>query len=461
MRPAVFPAALALFLGGCSLVPDSERPALAMPAAFGDAAPAPAATPLADATWWRRFGSPELSALMSDAMTGNQDLEAAFRRVAQARASLAGTRAGWFPTLSASSNANRSLHNTARTAAATEKTTYDVGGDLSWEVDLFGKTRASVLSAEATAQSQALARDALALSIQGEVATAYVTALAAKDRLAIARENLATAREILALIETQVSIGSQAPLEQAQQRSTVAGIEASLPQLEADLAAAQTSLAVLLGRAPQGFRIQAPGLNALALPAIAPGQPSDLLERRPDIREAEATLIAANADIGAARSAFFPTLTLSASASLSGALSGGTTTAGSLAGNLLGTIFDAGKREADLEVARQRWAELAATYRTTVLTALKEAEDALVTEDTGARREVALAEAVVQSTEALRIARTQYQVGDGDFLAVLTAQQTVLSSRDSLAQARGDRFQSAIDLVKALGSGWREPTASP
>lgn len=173
------------------------------------------------------------------------------------------------------------------------------------------------------------------------------------------------------------------------------------------------------------------------MPAIAPGQPSDLLERRPDIREAEATLIAANADIGAARSAFFPTLTLSASASLSGALSGGTTTAGSLAGNLLGTIFDAGKREADLEVARQRWAELAATYRTTVLTALKEAEDALVTEDTGARREVALAEAVVQSTEALRIARTQYQVGDGDFLAVLTAQQTVLSSRDSLAQARG------------------------
>lgn len=459
-RSALVVTGAALALAACSMVPAFERPAVEMPAAWDGPVtnPVTRATPAPEpaavgAAWWSRFGSPELDRLMAEALAANQDLAAALQRIEQARAAARIAGAGLLPTVDASGTVSRDGRGAGGSWDA--ETGDQAQLVASYEIDLWGRNRAAVESAAAGLASSSYDRDALALVVQAELASGYATALALKDRLAIARSNLDLARELLSLVEAQYREGRSSALELAQQRLTVATQEAAIPELERQLRAAEAAIAVLAGRPPQGFRVESASLSALSLPAIAAGRPADLLARRPDIRRAESDLRAANADIGAARAAFYPTVDLSISAALSGLLTGGvTTTAAALAGGVAAPIFSGGALEGQLEQAQARHGELVAGYRQTVLTALQETEDALVAVDATARRSERLADAAAQARDAYRLSQLRYVAGAVDFLSVIDAQRSQLSAEDGLIQAELARYSAAVDLYAALGGGW-------
>ena len=444
--------AVACGLAGCSLVPPYDRPAVPTQAEWGTPPGAASAAVPVTADWWQRFASPELDQLMAEALAANQDLAAAIARIDQARAN---TRISGAPLLP-SVDAGGSLSGT-RTRTSRQTRNSSSGQALltaSYEVDLWGKNAAGLESAKHALAATAFDKEALVLVVQSEVASTYFDAVALRQRLAIARENLAAATQVLKLVQIQMAQGAATALDLAQQRTAVATFEAQIPTLEQQLEADQSSLAILLGRAPGNTTVAMSKLDALTLPAIAAGQPADLLGRRPDIAAAEADLKAANADIGVARAAFYPSLTLSASAAISGLATSGASTAASLAAGLVAPIFEGGQLEGQLDLTKARKQELVATYRQTVLTSFKEVEDALSTVETSAARVKSLQTAADQAREAFRLAQLSYGAGATDFLTVLDAQRTLLDNEDSLVQAQSDRLTAAASLFKALGGGW-------
>jgi NodT family efflux transporter outer membrane factor (OMF) lipoprotein len=245
----------------------------------------------------------------------------------------------------------------------------------------------------------------------------------------------------------------------AQQRQQVASISAAIPDLEGQRRQAVNALALLAGTTAGALGEPGGALDALTLPVIQPGIPSDLLRRRPDIRSAEASLVAANADIGVARAAFLPSISLTAEGGIASAMLDAVfrpeSLLYSLAASLVAPIFDGGRRDADLEASKARYEELVYSYQQTALTAFREVEDALVDQESQALREAALIESARQARQAYGIAATQYRAGAIDLLTLLDTQRTLLSAQDSLVQARLARFTAAVSLAKALGGGWQ------
>ena len=442
--------ATAILLTGCSMVPDYERPSTAIPASWDGASATDTKAVTDYAQWWSRFTSPELDTLMKEALANNQDVAVALATIEQARGALRSTNANLYPQLDASGSAS---HTESDPGNLTRNASGEIS--VSYALDLWGEYRAQSQSAEESFKASVFDAEATRLLVQSDVATTYFTVLSLKDRIAYAQESLALARETLKLVELRNKEGLDSGITLAQQRNTVATFEASVPALEQSLAAAKTSLAILLGRAPEGFDVTAKGLDEINLPEIAAAQPSTLLERRPDIRRAEANLKAANADIGAARAAFFPSIDLSASLGRTVTYGATPIDAASIAGSLLAPIFSAGELEGNLQQSKARKAELVATYRNTVLTSLKEVEDALVQTGTSARRETALAQASAEAQRAYELSEASYKAGGSSFIDVLDAQRTLLSNRDSVVQARLDRYTSAVDLFVAMGGGWQ------
>lgn len=442
-----FSVSLAILLTACSMVPDYERPAVEMPAAWSVAEAEGARA--ADAAWWRNFGDAELDALMTAALAANLDIVSALARIEQSQGALRASGASLLPNVSGSgSGASRAIDG------GPSRETASIGLTASYALDLWGRYRAQADAARSSLNATVFDRDATLLMVQSQVAVTYFNILNAKDRLAIAEESLTAARETYRIAEARYNAGSTSALDIAQQRNNIANIEAGIPPLERDVAANQHALAILLGRAPQGFAVAGSSTTHLALPDIATGQPAALLERRPDIRRAEAQLIAANADIGAARAAFFPSLDISASATRSFATAAPAETATSLAASLLAPIFSGGSLEGNLQSARGRQAELAANYQKAVLTSFGEVEDALASADANARREALLTSAADEARRAYDLSEARYRAGASDLLSVLDAQRAWLSARDSAAQARLNRYSSAVDLFVALGGGW-------
>ncbi|WP_049767721.1 efflux transporter outer membrane subunit [Parvibaculum lavamentivorans] len=442
------PVALALMLGACSMVPDYARPETGTPDAWSG--PRVAGMDVAaDTQWWNSFGDPELTLLMQVALANNLDIEQALARVEQARGAARAAGSSLLPQVSGSGSASsRSVDGGSMSDSS------QIGLSASYALDIWGRYRAQAQSADLSLVASEFDGYSAALIVQSQVATTYFTILALKDRIAIAEESLAAARDTLRIVEARYNAGSISGLDLAQQRNAVATIEASLPSLRAQEAANENALAILLARVPGRFAVEGETLDKIALPAIAAGQPSELLERRPDIRSAEARLLAANANIGAARAAFFPSLDLSASVTRSFA-GGVAETASALGASLLAPIFSGGSLEGNLQSAEGRQVELAANYKQTVLTSFAEVENALVNADANALREASLAVAADEARRAYDLAQARYRSGASDLLSVLDAQRSWLSARDSAAQARLNRYSSAVDLFVALGGGWR------
>ncbi|MGD9650582.1 MAG: efflux transporter outer membrane subunit, partial [Dongiaceae bacterium] len=421
-RKIIFSIILAGGLSACSLIPPYMRPSMNTPAEWSSAASVKT-VPLVK-EWWNYFGSAELNRLMGQALNDNLDLRAALGRVAQARAQEKIARASLFPSLDASGSITASRDNPAR-GAATGGTGYAANLGLSYEADLWGANAADRKAASARTLSSIFDRDALALLVAGDVSQAYFDVLTFRERLFISQNNLANAKEILNIVEARFTIGAASALELAQQKTAVANAEAAYASLERQEKNAENRLAILLGEAPQKIKVLAKNLDKLMVPSVAPLQPAQLLERRPDIRAAEAGLIAANADIGAARAAYYPSLNLSADAGLAARTLGSPIgTALSAAGSLTAPIFQGGALEGGVELSLARRNELAEIYRKTVLTAFQEVEDALIAAVTAEKRAIALQTAAQEAANAYRLSRLRYEAGSIDFLTLLDAQRS-------------------------------------
>lgn len=437
------------------MVPDYDAPRTEAPQRFQYAGDAAAAWP--DAAWWQGFGSTELTAMIEQAGRDSPDLAAALARIEQAEAQSRSAASSLFPSLGAGGSATRSTSNPGGQGTVV-RTTYQGNLQAAYQLDLLGRYRAEAAAGRTRLEATQYDYEAAALTLNASIAAGYFQVLALRDRLRLTGEQLRSAEGILGLLEQQARIGVISDLELAQQRNAIATQRASLQGLTQSEREALATLAVLLGRLPSGFTANARSLDELRAPAVVAGLPSELLQRRPDIRSAEAGLRAANFDIGSARAARFPSIQLTASGGttsdvLSNLLSPGSFLT-SLAAGLTAPIFEGGRLEAQEDASRARYRELVANYSKTVLSAFRDAEVALSAADLYNRQYQFARQALDEATRAYQLAEARYRVGAVDFISVLDAQRSVFSATDSVAQANLARLSALVDLYEALGGGW-------
>lgn len=473
LRSGLLRVAGALILSGCALGPNDVSPTLTLPAAYRETVPEAAAWPGPE--WWRGFRSPDLDLLIGAALAGNQNIAAAAARVRQADAALQSAGAGLLPSLSGTGKEawQRSYSRVSATTTRltgvrsgyAEGRTPAVNASISYEVDLWGRVRAGRDAALATALASRYDQQTVAMTAVASVATTWFSALAYQDRLAVARRNLADAEQILAAIRARAEAGTASELEVAQQEALVSGVRAQVPGLASNAEQQIIALGLLIGQLPEAVQTAPGTLNALSLPAVAPGLPSDLLLRRPDVASAEASLRAAGANIRAARAAFYPQLELTGqggwqSAAL-GTLFGPTSILASAAASATQTIFDNGAKAASFAQTKARYDELLADYRQTVIQAFTDVEVALAQWRYTTEQEALYIKAVAVAQRASDIARAQLLAGTSDLVTALQAQTTLFNDLDTLAQVRLARFQALVALYKALGGGWQVETVEP
>jgi NodT family efflux transporter outer membrane factor (OMF) lipoprotein len=452
-------AVLSLAAAACTTPPPVALHTGDVPPAFtAPVTPETATAPLWPALdWWTGFNAAELPPLERTALAENLDLLAAAARVQQAEANAGIAGAALFPSLNATGLAQRSGSN----IPGTTRNTFNVGGQASYEVDLWGLNRNQLEAAEQNELSSRYAEQTVRLTITSDVANTYLDVLALRQRVTIAKQNIDAAKRILTITEAKVTNGVSSNLELAQQRAQVAGEEAAIPALEEQEREARYALAILLGRAPEGFNVNAVDLTGIVAPAVRAGLPTELLTRRPDVASAEADLLAAHANVDAARAAFFPHIDLSAGITQAFNPS---SLAWSIGASLLQSVFDGGALSAQSDLQKARETELLVTYRKAVFNSLSDAESAMgqVSSLTEQERLVNVQE--TNAAEAYRIAELQYREGVTDLLNVLQTQQTLFTAQDQLVQIRLARLQAGVGLYRALGGGWTvatDPNAPP
>ncbi len=448
-------------LSGCSLVPDYTLPEL--PAAPWRSTQDTKQEPVADAEispdWWNRFGNQELPVLVKDALASNNDMNAALARIEQARANAQIAGASLWPTASLSAGAGSSFNQPGYRAGqgiGQSRGSYNAGGTIGYEADIFGRNRAGVGAALSALHSTEYDKEALALVVESDTAQAFIGILALDDRIAVARNNLANAQDVLRITQQRYEAGTLSALEPAQQRTALANSESAIASLIQQREVLIDQLALLSGKAPQDFTVQSKGLAGFILPDIAPLQPSQLLTRRPDIQSAEAQLATANYNIGAARAAFYPNFQLSASSAISASpLSAAAALTSALAAAIAQPVFTGGVLEGQLAFSKARRTELEEQYKKVVLTSFQEVQDALANQQRAREQVKQLSIAASQAQKAYNLVRQRFDVGTVDFLTLLDAQRSLFSTQDNLIAAKQDQLTTAIILFKTLGGGWQ------
>jgi NodT family efflux transporter outer membrane factor (OMF) lipoprotein len=450
VRAFIVAAGLAAVLAGCAGIPRDQRPEVTVPDAWRNSLTAEAGWP--SVAWWRAFGSSELVQLIETAELSNRDLAAARFRIAQARANLQVAGASLLPAVDASGSVGRS--GSRGSSASSHQVALGVG----YELDVWGRNRATRDAAAAALTSSAYARETTRLTVVADTASAYFQILSLNDRIAVAERQLQNTRELLKLLDIQYRAGAISRFELERQLNVVAGQEASIPPLVQQREQTLDALAVLLGAAPQQVRAPEGSLATLSLPALAPGLPSELLTRRPDVRRAEADLLAANANLEAARAALLPSFDLTARAGLQAASLGSFVGLSgffwSLAAGITAPIFDAGRLSGQRDAVAARRDELIEQYRQAILVSLRDVEDALIALNQLALQEAAQARALDHALAAFRLAELRYRAGAQDFTTVLDAQRSLIGAESSLLPIRAARFAQTVELFKALGGDW-------
>jgi len=471
----------ALALAGCVSMPAIKQPAPELPAAWPEPLPAPAGTSAEGKAnsetssqamtqaWWRIFNDPQLDRLMDEALAGSQDLKLAAARVLEAEANLRSTGAALLPEVDATVTASRnrrSLQTSPLLPAGTPTHYNNFGAGLqaSYEVDLWGRIRASTDSARADLLATRYAGEVVRQTLTQNVAQAWfnLNALGLRERLT--RETLANRVDAARLTERRFEVGTVSEFEVRQAQAEAAALESQLAQIDQQARLQENALGVLLGRSPRALvqlRIQAEDLKALAPPPEIPaGLPSELLQRRPDLRQAEASLASTQASIREARAALFPSLTLtgnlgSASASLSDLFSGPSMAWG-LGANLAQSLFNGGRTEAAIQARSARQDQALAAYESTARQAFREVLDALVAHRQ--TREIWAAEGkrVEALARATQLAESRFNAGAASQLDVLDAQRNLYQAQQNAIDASRARLSAAASLVKALGGGWQD-----
>jgi NodT family efflux transporter outer membrane factor (OMF) lipoprotein len=414
------------------------------------------------ATWWAGFGSDELTPLEETAQKENLDIAQAAAAVLQAEANDGVALSALFPTLGANIGVTRSGSTApSRTTGLRAQTAFSAGLSASYEQNFFGQQYFQLQAARENLRFSRYAAAVTGISVSTQVASEYFSILAFRERIALANANIAAAKRILAITQAKVNSGVTSNLELAEQQAVLAGQEATLPPLIESEKESRWSLAILLGRAPEGFDIKAQNLDGIVAPSVQPGIPSELLLRSPTVAEAEADLYAAHANVDAARAAFFPSFNLSGGADYgpSTALSN-LFNAGnffwSIGASITQTIFDAGAIHARSDAAKALQMERIAAYRKAVFTAFQDVEVALgqVKANTD---QLALVDTQTRAdAEAFRISELQYREGTIDILALLQNQQSLFLAQQSLVINKLQRLQSYLSLYGALGGGWEQ-----
>ncbi|MDD2660009.1 MAG: efflux transporter outer membrane subunit [Methylococcales bacterium] len=504
----------ALSLCACAVGPDFEKPkALAL--SSWSASPVrsnPAFTQLPsrvvtgpmDATWWRQFNDPVLTSLEERAAKANLSLRTAAIRLTESRAQQGISAADQFPLLRGNASYTRakpsekgvfsimsgllggggSAASTASGAGAGAAANgagigviaapaanikpfnlWQYGFDAAWELDLWGRVRRELESADASVEASAEAHRDLLISVMAEVARDYIELRRIQRSLSIAQENLATAQESLALTEQRAASGVVNDLEVAEARTQLANILAQVPQLEQQAAQVVNQLGLLLDEPPRA--LQAELTASRPVPPVPPrvpiGLPSELTRRRPDIRQAEAQLHAATADIGVAVADFYPRITLSGSVGMQALqfqnIGNWAARQYALGPSITLPIFEGGRLKATLELREAQQQEAAIAYHNTVLLAWHEVDNALTAYADEQRRNDALAQSVRSSRQTLELAQRRYRAGISNFLPVLDAQRTVLQVEQDYANSASTLAADLVALYKALGGGWEEAGA--
>lgn len=447
-----------LAVSACSVGPAYRRPIAPLPASWqNSAAAAPAGWPTAD--WWHGFGSGTLDGYIQQALSGSDDIAAAVARVreAQDQAQVAG--APLYPAVGAQFTGEQT-----RTFVPPDKNSsfpaFEGLLTASYELDFWGRNRATRQAAVLAAQASSYDRQTVVLTVLGEVATDYFQALEMRDRLQVATSNVANAQAILEGLETEQRVGTANALDVAQQAAVVAVENATLPPLRQQLQQSMNALAILLGRAPETLQFQDAGLASITAPPVMAGLPSQLLARRPDIASAEAQLHAANADIGAARAAFFPDVSLTASGGYASSylsrLVTPRSTVYTLSGSVAQSIFEGGALRGQYHYTQARYAELLADYHKSVISALSDVENALVAVQQTADQLQRQQQAADAAQRAFDFAQQQMHAGVTNILTVLNTETTLFSAQDQLMQVKFQHLQALVNLYQALGGGWQQ-----
>jgi NodT family efflux transporter outer membrane factor (OMF) lipoprotein len=418
------------------------------------ARPAPAVAP----DWWRRFGSAELSRLVGDATAGNLDIAAAAARIREADAAATIAGAALLPTVEGTANALRSQSAALGKVGAGPVNRFTLGLNASWEIDLWGKNRALLQSALSEAEATRYDRDAVELTAQASTASTYFQILGAQDRKRIAAQNIESASRVLTIVRERLAAGTGTALDVAQQEAVVANLRAQVPPLDQEIEQDKATLAFLTGRAPGRERVAGGALRAIAIPAIRPGVPAQLLARRPDIAAAEARLEAAGANVAAARAAFFPSISLTGLGGIESlalkSLFGPGSTYWSIGAGLTQPIFEGWRLTGQLEQQRGRQEELLQLYRRAVMSAFADVERALVAVRNLAEQERLQQQAVESSRRAYQISEQRLREGTVDLVTLLATQQTLFQAEDALTRVRIARLLAGVGLFQALGGGW-------
>jgi len=429
-------------------------------APWKEAAPADA---LAREDWWQIYGDPALNELQKRAGTANQDLKAAVARVDQARAAARISEAERLPRIDFDSAASRSRTPDALAPLKQgySSTLLRVPFDLSYELDLWGRVRRSVEAATAEYQATAADFESIRLSLHADLARNYFALRALDAEIALLQRTVELRRQNLRLVESLFKNGQVGRLDVARAETELATAEADAAGLQRRRAGFEHAIAVLVGEAVANFSLPPAPLD-LEPPAIAPGLPSFLLERRPDISAAERQMMAANARIGIAEAAFFPVVSLTGSAGwasdeLSSLFNWGNR-AWALGPFVSLPVFDAGRNRAALEGARAAWEESVAIYRQQVLVAFGEVEDALSDLRHLEDQSAALRQAVTSARLSAELSGKRYRAGLVSYLEVVISERSALVAEQLAAQVQGQRLQASVSLIKALGGGWQDRT---
>lgn len=457
-------ALAALVLAGCSTVgPDYQRPPAQVPTAYRSAtvAPAPDAASVTNTAWWKGFGDPELDGLIESALDNNRDLKLALARIREFQARVEVSKAADKPQVGYGLTGNRTRRSQEQPdqfqlTTSPEFNAFQLGLNFSWEYDLWGKIKRANEAALADLLASEADQRAVMLTVVTSVATQYVQLLGLDQELATAKDAVKNRRDALAVFEARYKGGQTTQIQVEKARAEAEAAETVIPDIERRIATTENALNLLAGRAPGEARRRR--LEALAMPGVPADLPSDLLNRRPDVMQAEQALVAANARIGVAQAEFLPTVSLTGALGLASDqlrwLFSKTARAGEFTRGLAGAAYSGGRIEGNVKAAEAVRDQAAETYLKAVQTGLQEVDDALVTRVKAIEQGQALGRQVATVQGVVKIADKRVAGGQSTRLEKLDAELDLLKAQGLAAQARRDEFVALVSIYKAMGGGW-------
>ena len=449
---------VAIWVTGCMMGPDYKRPAINTPQSFRYAPKEAVET--ANTDWWKQFNDPVLDQLIAEALANSTSVKIAAANVEQAAGLLMTTRADLFPQVNYSAEAIRERSSENNITPAPSKNPFNsrqILGGVTWEIDLWGRIRRLTEAAQANLFGSDEARRGVILSLVAEVATSYIQLCALDEQLTIAKRTLKTYGDSLRLFELQHTYGQVSRMTVEQARSSYETAAATIPQIEVQIVQTENALSILLGRNPKPIA-RGRTLAELAMPTVPAGLPSDLLGRRPDILQAEQNLIATNAQIGAAKALYFPTISLTgafgkSSDELSDLFKGPSNT-WSYSGSIIGPIFTAGAIRGQVKQAEAVKRAALSAYEQTIQNAFADTENALVSREKLEEQFAAEKKRVAAYREYTRLAWLKYNGGYTPYLDVLYAETQLFPAELSLAKTQAATLTSLVNIYKAMGGGW-------